>query len=93
MSEEPLDEDWLKKFKEKNEALRQQFANIRKSIRHLTHTLRTMHAEFILDDLKGHPEKQQEFIDKLYNPFYAPTPVEEIVIQKLLEKEKDGKDL
>lgn len=90
---EPHDDDWYEKFKKKNDDLRQRLRSLTESVRRLTQRLREMNADMILDTLEGHPEKQQEFIEKLYNPFYTPTPVEEIVIQRLLKKEKDGQDL
>ena len=93
MSNEESYDDWNKRYKKRQEALKEKIDRLAKSVKELTERLRNIHADMLFDDLEGHPERQKEFIDKLYNPFYTPTAVEELVIQKLLEKENDGQDL
>ena len=82
--------DNLRKRLQDVRALLQNSSNrLEESIFHL----REITAEMTLEDFLRHPERRQDFIDQLSEPSYQPTPVDEMVIQKLLEKEENGEDL
>lgn len=61
---------------------------IRETLDKITDTLRKIQADLIYARMVGNKEEQEQFVEKLYDPFYEPTPVDEIVIQYLLEDEK-----
>jgi uncharacterized protein YjgD (DUF1641 family) len=81
--------EWLEEFKKKNEELRARLKAIGERIKAVSKIVKETHADMILDSIGTNEELRQKFIDKLYDPFYEPTPVEAIVIKKLLG-EQDG---
>lgn len=72
--------------------MKKKLTKLSQDLEESTQRLREVVAKITLSELRRYPERRQAFIEKLYDPFYEPTPVDEIVIRKLLE-EDHGEDL
>ena len=81
--------EWLEEFRRKNKELRARLDKIGERIKAISKFVQETRADIILDSIGEDAELRQKFINKLYDPFYEPTPVEAIVIKKLLG-EQDG---
>jgi hypothetical protein len=90
----PINSDeWWEKFRKRMADLHDKLDKISSEIAETTKRLRLVVADMILREIERYPEHRRAFIEKLHDPFYEPTPVDEIVIRKLLEKERNEQDL
>ena len=85
----PGSNEWLEDFQAKSRAIIKSLREIRARFEEITRRLRIIIAENTLRNIRRDNDLRKEYIGKLYDPFYEPTPVDEIVIQQLLEEEDD----
>lgn len=77
-----------KEFKQKSKEIQDRLQGLLTEISDIIKSLKELRANFILNEMNNDPILETQFLNKLYDPFYEPNDIEEIVIQKILEKQQ-----